>query len=382
MSILLELTVYAVVTLFAIRLIIRWMATGDVCFTFGKTNHVKVVESGGKTDENGFWVDGIFEDAIIVDDDLVLCQDWTIRLRSSYDRTLHGPERTPPFLNVLLRKYVGCYWYGLYPFYHIKNFYVRKEKENVRGTNPETWIIGSNDRPVLVSALRIRFPRPFVFTDVELADRLKIHQKVVAKILVTNFRTTLYHYTNDFLDQSASILQGWVIDTMITQGKTIDDFLQLPKGNDAGILRGMQAPDSPLNVELEKQVGLIMTSLAINDWEPGDKEIVAAIQLRGLNEKRGEAQLAAAKFAAQSAIEQAKGESEANRLRSEGQLALDRAVTAAVTLPGSDPTTATVAAATVLGRRALAETDITTFVEGGSNAGVVVSTTPKKEKTT
>jgi hypothetical protein len=341
--------------------VIKIMAENDFGFTFGLENHIKFIEKGGQKTEKG-WRGGTFYRMIANVPGYILDENNQL-VESTF---------TPP--EPLSHQLFGVYWTGLPFLYHVKTFKVKKEKENVKGTGPEDWVLGQKDAPVDVDALRARFPRPFIFTDVELADRLKVHLKLVAKIRVVFPYIPVYHYTDDFFTQIASILQGYVIDKLAEKGMTIDDFLSLPKGGGSRFLKEFEKEDSELNLELTKQVGVVVESLAVNDWEPGDKDIIKAIQQKGLNKATGEAEVELAVQRAKARITTAEAEAKAQNLLTDARAKRIRETVAALKSEGGDATVVAQCAARVLEKEAVASesSKITTLVEGDRQIAIPV----------
>lgn len=310
-----ELLLYVLIVLVCLPFIIRWMAETDFCFTYGLTNHVKFIERGGTRNDDGLWVGGVFSYMIEEVPGFVL--DDPTSSKASFTPMQNDEGYKISLINRLLRKTLGVYWFGISPFYHVKNFYVLKEKENLEGTGPANWI--KDKHRVLVTALRVEFPRPFIFTDVELADRLTVHVKVPTKVLIVKPYIPVYHFTDDFFTQMGSAIQRQVIDHLAEEGMTVDKFLSTKKGGAVSFTKPYEATDSELNQELLKQVGLKVTSIYVNDWEPGDAEIVKAIQKKGINKAQGEAEVTKAEFEANATRARAKGDADAVSMMAEAR---------------------------------------------------------------
>lgn len=359
------------------------MASVDFCFTYRVTNHAKIIERGGTRNvdgpKKGLWVGGLF-DHMIADE-----PGWVINSDGKSLRPAVGDEAeilSP--LNDLLKRLFGVYYFGFSPFgYHVKNFYVVKEKENVRGTNPATWV--SKAESVPVTALRLQFPRPFVFTNVELADQLDVNLKVVSKIRVINPYLALYHYTDDLFTQVESILQGFVIDNLGNNDEyTITWFRRVKKGSDSGIMHEHAKEGSPLNVALLEQVGLVFTSLANNDWEPSDPRTKEAIQLAAIRESEGKAGVVAAEQRKLATIKDAEAYAGKLELETRADVARQNALaesrsnyvkrtTKALALKGADPNVVSRGAADILEAEAHTSKDskITTLVKGDTSKVVI-----------
>lgn len=283
----LEMFLFFVVILALSPFVIRRMASSDICFTYGMTNHIKFVDRGGTRTENK-WEGGVFDHMIpevpgyILDD---------VRSETSRFRLPNGEEKQKmSALNLVLRRLLGVYWYGLYPFKHIRSFPIKKQYENIEGTGPENWIRQGDT--VNVKALRFRFPRPFIFTDIELSDRFTVSLKVVTTLQVMVPYVAVYVYDGDFFTQTGSLLQGAVIDAV--KNENINSFVQADKGEIGGMLDDLKT-DTGFNRRLEELVGLDLSSVSINDYKPGDEEIVKAIRQTALATEKGNAAIEAAK---------------------------------------------------------------------------------------
>lgn len=270
--------------------VIRRMAESDICFTFPFTNHIKYAEKGGSRDQNGKWSGGILDHYIPEVPGYILegpnLKEMAFRLARS------GEKQKVSAFNALLYRLLGVYWYGLYPFKHIKEFGVPRETEKLEGRGPADWI--ERKGIAVVTALRFTFPRPFVYTDVELGDRLKVSLKLVLKLRVVRPYTPVYEFNDDFFTQTGSILQGQVIDEL-KNFATINDFITVPKGEVGGFLKKYKKnkPDgtpSDLNLEMAKQVGLGIDGISINDWM-SDKKITDAIEQQAIETAEGDARI-------------------------------------------------------------------------------------------
>jgi len=287
----LEMLVYVLVSLLLLALAIKGLAKEDVSFTEGLSNYVKYVERAGVFDHMipevpGYVVDNPYS------------RDATIREAR--------PGETQPMsrLNTILQRRLGIYFYGPYPFKKMARVRIKKEWDNLKGTGPSDWITTGPE--VDEPGIRHTFPRAFVFTNVELSDRTKVNLKVVLKLRVVKPYIPKYIFRNDFFTQTGSIIQSEVIDNLIDitvddgQGGrrklTIDDFINLKKGEVAGFLK-VHKDDLPsgepslLNQALISQVGLCIDGINVNDWDPADEDTIKAIRQKALERLQGEARV-------------------------------------------------------------------------------------------
>ena len=130
--------------------------------------------------------------------------------------------------------------------------------------------------------------------------------KVVLKLRVVKPYIPKYIFRNDFFTQTGSIIQSEVIDNLIDitvddgQGGrrklTIDDFINLKKGEVAGFLK-VHKDDLPsgepslLNQALISQVGLCIDGINVNDWDPADEDTIKAIRQKAIERLQGEARV-------------------------------------------------------------------------------------------
>ncbi len=362
--------------LVSLPFLVRRLATKDVFFTFPLTNYVRYVERGGKQDENGNWQNGIL--------DHYIPEVPGYRLEGNNLKEAEFVKGHEPLnlLNSILYDLLGVYWYGLYPFKHIRTIKIPKETERLEGKGPAEWI--DKTRGVVAEpGLRFVFPRPFVFTDVELGDRLKVSLKLVVKLQVVRPYTPVYEFGNDFFTQTGSILQGQVIDRM-KDFLTINDFIKEDKGEVDGFLREYKEDSSLLNQELIRQVGLKVIAISINDWA-GDPKITKAIEQEAIETAEGDARIAKAEKDKRVTITTAEAYQERLRRETEADVARQtalaasrgayiRATVAALSPQGTSPNVASRSASDVLEMEAATskESKLTTLVNGQSSVALPV----------
>ena len=267
----LEITLFCITCLVLLAFVLRKLAAREICFTFGSTNIVKYGEKGG----DGKHKKGVLHKYIPI------TPGWTLVIpednlkEASFKEQEKGDKQPFSWFNRILLKYLGIYFYGIYPFYRIKKLVIIKRKDNLEGTGPKDWIIDLGK--VEVDGLMFTFPRPFVFTKVKLADGLDVDLKLVVKLRIIKPYIPIYELDTDFFLQIASIIQGEVIDEIKTT-LTIKDFVLAEKGEVDGILseyKEKQPDGSPskVNKELIRQTGVMIDGISISDWKPSDPEV-------------------------------------------------------------------------------------------------------------
>lgn len=185
----------------------------------------------------------------------------------------------------------GLYWIGFSPFASIHRFPISKERENPSGKTPEEWIERDPEEK-RVSSLRFTFPRPYVLMNVELSDRIAVNVLVVAKFEVVNPYIPVFLFKGKFFENAGAILRASVID--ILKRYDLDKFIVAEKGEVAGILAEMKIPDGPFNTELIRQVGLRLVGISIPQYDPSDKDVIAAMNAQTIAKEKAKALVAEA----------------------------------------------------------------------------------------
>jgi regulator of protease activity HflC (stomatin/prohibitin superfamily) len=348
------------ITIICFPFIARALAAQNRFFTFPQSNAIKAVDIGKRF--SGKWILG----------DLDRDMD--------NDGKIIRANRDPSFLE----KRVGPVWIGVFGSVH--TITIVKEYENLSGKGPGNWITHGETKDM--DFLKLEFPRPFVFTDIELKDRLTVSVKVVGKFEVVDPKPAMYQFNGGTLfTQIGSLLQGEVND--ILKGFDIDEFVQQPKGETNGLLSQMKEPYSPFNQELIRQTGVRATGLCLNDYEPGDAEVLEAIRQQALAQKQGDAAVLAATKAQEkqvidsekeynAKVRQAEQEARTLEIQTQAQMASQNLLTEAratrvretiraFTVQGADPNTIAAAAAQVLTMEAATgpQSKLNVLVEGG-----------------
>ena len=260
-------------------------------------------------------------------------------------------------------KRFGLYWIGIPPFGRIHRFPIVKERENPEGKNANSWV-QRDPEETIVDSLRYVFPRPFVLSAVELADRTPIDLLVIAKFEVVDPYLPVFIFKGKFSENASGIIRSAVID--ILGKKTLDQFISAEKDEVNGILSPMKKLGGKFNQVLEKQVGLRLVGISIPQYDPHDEsgELRKAMNAKIIAKENAEGLVAEAEgYKRKKAIE---AEADANY---EKKLAEARGVRVRETreaLAGDE------AAARVLQAEALP--NLRTLVEGGGKAITAIST--------
>ncbi len=343
---------------------LKAMAEADLFFTLRRTNSIKYVERGEVLDHMIPEVPGHILD------------NPRDRLATFREAKVDEVQPLDP-INRMLDKWLGIYYYGIYPFKHIRSFPIKKVYENIQGKNPKEWL--TEEKTHSDDGLRFKFPRPIVFTDIELKDRFTIDVKIVLEFQVVRPFTPIYVFNGDFFRQASSLLQGEVIDRL--REMTTEDFIaKAKKGEVKGFLSDIKDPESPFNLKLIESTGLMIVSISINDYQPSDPTIVNAIRQAAIALEQGKANVVTAEQNRRANIIDSDSRAKAllvftkAQVKSQDQLtgARERRLRATVSsllLPGGDPTATTRAAADFLEMEAAAGEDskLTTLVKDRSS---------------
>ncbi len=367
----LEIALYCVILaglILSTPFLVRRLASADIFFTFPTTNQIKYVERGGKKDDKGNWSGGVLDHYLPEVPGFRLEGENLQNQHFVEDPSVQGAELG--FVNSLFHRWFGVYWYGLYPFFHIRTFQIKKEYENLQGTDRDNWI--RHGDIVTVDALRFAFPRPYVFTEIELKDRSSVDIKIVLEFEVVRPYTPVYVYHGDFFTQAGSLLQGAVIDLL--KDHELQEFLELRKGEENGILADLKKIDGAFNAKLIELVGLRILSLSINDWRASDEDILKAMRKKLIAQKDQEADVVRAETYERTVEIQTRADVARLKALAGGRGEYILQTKAALALPDADPTAVAQAAAAILEMEAAtSETSkLTTLVKDSSKAVIPV----------
>lgn len=261
-----------------------------------------------------------------------------------------------------LNEKIGIWWIGIPPWSSIHQFEVKKEKENPAGTTPDTWItVGEK---VAVNYLRFTFPRPFVMRAVELKDRTTVDLLVVCKFEVEEPYIPVFLFKGGFFENAGSIIRAKINDRL-KKFSSITEFIQARKGED-GFLKNLKA-EHGFNDILRDQVGLKIVGIVIAQYDPADKAVLEATNKEAIAKLLGLAQVAeATAYANQLQIR-----TEADRDRiielAKGRESIIQRTVAQMQSTGASSEMIAFTVSQILKADSVAQSQITSWVEGGSN---------------
>ncbi len=262
------------------------------------------------------------------------------------------------------RPWLGLYWIGVPPFFHLHTFKIVKEVENLSGKTPDEWIKDKGEE--MVRSLRFIFPRPFVQRTVELGDRIPVDLLLLTKFQVVDPYTPVFLFKGKFFELAGAIVIAAVTDVL--KNLSLDEFVHAEKGEVGGILKGLKDPAGLLNKELEKQTGLRLVGISIPQYDPSDKAVREAMNAERIAQEQAKAKVAEAEgHAAQLKIRVEADASAQERLaRARGTRIRETVATLASSL--ANPDVVARGAADVLEMEAATSPDskLTTLVKGNT----------------
>lgn len=326
----------------------------NVFITFLESGNIKYIYKGDSLER----IIADVKEKKLVDDKLV-------------DLTVPGPVISKTWLE----KKFGIYWVGVWPFYSVRTFTIkkRKELEDSAGKAKTEWIRNLGEVPV--DSLRAVFPRPFLLDQAELEDRQPVDVLVVAKFEVVDAYIPVVQLKGDFFELVSSILQGSVQDVLRLYD--LDGFVGHDKG-EGGMLKGLLEEDGLLNQALKSRVGLRLIGISIAQWDPSDLNTRTALAKRFTAEKEAEATVVTAEAQAKKITIEAEATAVAvEKVGTARARAAEKMVTAMAGTGGS-PDIATISAATVLkmAEATSSTSKLTTLVEGKAEPVVQVGGKP------
>lgn len=271
-----------------------------------------------------------------------------------------------------LARWFGLYWIGLYPFYSVLKFKIKKTRENTAGTKPQDWITKVEEEEV--TTFRHTFPLPFVLTGVEIKDRTKVDLMAVGTFEVVRPYIPVIKLKGDYYTRMSSRLLAATSDEL-KAFESFLDFVAAPKKEADGILAQalLKDPLSTFNDDLIANVGLKLTEISIPQYS-ADEAILAATQKEAVAKLEGAALLAAAEFYKQKLAKETEADAariDALGIARGGQIT--KVVTAMGTLEGS-PDVATRGAADLLEMEAATgeHSKLTMVIKGGQTPQIVI----------
>ncbi len=261
-----------------------------------------------------------------------------------------------------LNEKIGIWWIGIPPWSSVHQFEIKKEKENPSGITPETWItVGEK---VSVNNLRFTFPRPFVMRAVELKDRTTVDLLVVCKFEIEEPYIPVFLFKGGFFENAGSIIRAKVNDRLKKFG-SIEEFIQTRKGED-GFLKNLKQ-EHGFNDILREQVGLKLVGIVIAQYDPADKAVLEATNKEAIAKLLGLAQVAeATAYANQLQIRTVADRDRLIEL-SKGREAIIQKTVERMKETEADADTIAFVVGQILKADSVAQSQITSWVEGGSN---------------
>lgn len=271
----------------------------------------------------------------------------------------------------------GLYWIGLPPAAKVLNFVIKKTRENTAGQKPEEWIDQIEKEPI--EAFRQTFPMPFVFKQIELADRTKVDLLVVGTFEVIKPYIPAIQLKGDYYTRMHSRVMAATAD-VVGKIENLKKFIASNKKEQDGILHDPLLDENCIfQKELLKNTGLKLTEIAISNYD-AEKGMEEAARKEAIAEREAAAVEATAKGLARKieieAEAMAKQIEKLGEAKAKAKTAQISATVNALSLGGkAEPNIVTQVAGSLLGKEAIGGPDskVTTWVEGGSNTGVVIS---------
>lgn len=256
------ITLFVVATLVSLLLLVYELAKKDILYTFLETGDIKFVVKG-KT-----WVKTLYD-----------VPGFKLNEKGLFEKTDEKPKR-PRF---------GLYPVGIPPFRAIHKFVITKERENPQGKTKEDWVLKGEDEKV--SSLRFTFPRPYVFTDVELGDEdpVSIDVLAVSKFEVVDPVKLIFKLKGKFFENVGGIINAAVGD--ILNDFTLKEFIDADKGELKGILSPLKGEE--FNKMLIEQIGLQQVGIAMR-YDPANAAVREAMEAKTIAFAKGEATKASA----------------------------------------------------------------------------------------
>jgi regulator of protease activity HflC (stomatin/prohibitin superfamily) len=275
-----------------------------------------------------------------------------------------------------LNRRFGLWLVGITLYAKVHTFPIIKERENLSGDSVDDWI-DRDEGEFEVSSLRFTFPRPYVLKAVKLGDRSSVNILLVVKFEVVNPYIPVFLFKGKFFQNAGADIRGAVID--ILKKFDLDYFIEKAnKGEAEGALKSMKDPLGEFNKTLGAQVGLRIVGITIARYEASDEATRKAMEAQMLAREQGDAQITEAKKYSEAVEIRAEADSKAQERLAKARGAQVRETVLSLVLPGTDATTATIAAANVLEMQAAAESKITTLVQRNSNGNVAIVAEPGK----
>ena len=293
------------------------------------------------------------------------------------------PSHQPP------KRWLGLEWVGIPPFYRVHTIKIDALRlVKGKGDNENTPIsefVEHEEKKI--HNLRWKFPRPIVVTNVELKDRFKINVLVIITFEVVDPYIPIFVLGGDFLDLIDSAIESAVID--FCKETTYEEFVKLSKGK-ADEVEGKRTTsaftkrlllinkegtigDDTVADGIEEGVGIVASDAYIHRYDLSKESAEAdkAVQAKEI-----------ARLNAQAKVKTAKGDRKAKEQVGKGEANRAIEFMAAFISKGVHPNVAADAYREFLRTENLGKiSNLSTLVEGGSNAGVMITPPAKSGNT-
>ncbi len=216
-----------------------------------------------------------------------------------------------------LREHYGFYWVSwLYPLKKIHRFEITRArlKPSSAATSKDTSLqsrIELDPSTSITDHLRFRFPRPFVFDEVESADRLEVNLLVMTMFQVVKPHTVVFMVGKEFFTTLEATIGGAVADYM--KERNFVDFVKSNKGKGSvfseAIKRLNTEPYGDIKNGIIEDLGVRIIDVWVEDYGlPADaKTAREATQALEIAELEGQADVKRADLERQAAELRAKG---------------------------------------------------------------------------
>ena len=296
---------------------------------------------------------------------------------------VYKPPTHVKALRYWLRKKFGFYWVStFYPAIKVHSFPVVKTRprEGYQASaqrNLTQWL-EIDQEPQDVDFLLWRIPRAIIVPDIEFVDQLKASLGIVVTFQVVIPRIPVFTYNKRFFALLESAIRGAVLDYARPM-KFVDFVAKMKTGPQSdffpAVVSQLNAPNpvvggssSPsLPGGLIKDLGVEAIGAVIELIQPEEnKQVTDALQAQEIARLKGEAGVIAATKAAEARIITANAEAAAKIVigKAEADILKEKVAGAGAAFTIADQHIQRVAA--------LKDTNVTTYLEGGANASVMV----------
>ena len=223
------------------------------------------------------------------------------------------------------RPFLGIFKVGLPPFKQVHKFIIKKVKENIRGSSPQEWITEETEE--MVSELRFKIPRPYVFWDVELGSGAGVTILVTVMFRVVAPLIPVFDLKGAFFENLGGDLNAEITSKLQEYSLKGEDglpsFTKVKKSGTTGILGYLMDEKHEFNQSIAKAFGLVIEDISISQAAPsGGEEQQKALSAKATAILLGEAKIATADAEAQALLKTAQAEQK--RLEMLGLLEIKR----------------------------------------------------------